>query len=350
MDPAASMHDTPGGAPTMWHLCWQAAIGREFFAEPSLYGRVRDRLIDAHRREGRVLIDYVLLPTEIHVVAEIPPGDSVGRVARAVGNVVARWVRATQPVRGPVLAGPYRAHRIGSATEQREEARMLAWRAVFLGLCVTPAHHPHGAHRIALGLTPGEGFDARPLLRVFGVSVPEARAALRAWVAQRPSDQERQVWELSRGLVLAVGSAGARRPTSAQEARRMAAAMLVAAGGAGRDGESAGGIEGALALLDLWVAAKLNLRGARALHAASDAVGARGRGLVGCLAAEHGLCSAATVARHFQRAKATLSEQMAARRASAADRQIIATPVDRIVEEALALRRVQADAAAAERR
>jgi hypothetical protein len=58
---------------------------------------------------------------------------------------------------------------------------------------------------------------------------------------------------------------------------------------------------------------------------------------VACLAVEHGLCSAATVARHFQRAKATLSEQMAACRASANDRQILSTPVQRIVEEAVAL-------------
>src|SRR5688572_4418845 len=106
MDRPAPMHETPGGAPTMWHLCWQAAVGREFFADPSLYGRIRARLIGAHRHQGRVLVDYALLPTEIHVVAEIAPGDSAGSVARAIGNVVARWVRATLPVRSPVLAGP----------------------------------------------------------------------------------------------------------------------------------------------------------------------------------------------------------------------------------------------------
>jgi len=335
------MHETPGGAPTMWHLCWQAAVGREFFADPSLYARIRARLIGAHRHKGRVLVDYALLPTEIHVVAEIAPGDSAGSVARAIGNVVARWVRATLPVRSPVLAGPYRAHRIGSAAEQREQARMLAWRAVFLGLCATPAHYPHAAYRIALGLTPGAGFDARPLLRVFGVSVPEARAALRAWVARRPSEQERQVWELTRGLVLATGSSGAQRPASAKEVRHAAAAALVAAGGNGTDG----GIDGALGLLAIWVAAKLGLRAAE-LHTTSSAAGARGRGLVGCLAAEHGLCSAAAVARYFRRAKATLSEQMAARRANPADQQILATPVDRIIEEALALRRARAKLAA----
>ncbi len=328
------MQEMPGAAPAMWHLCWQAAVGREFFPEPSLYGRIRDLLIGAHQQKGRVLVDYALLPSEIHVVAEIAPGDTAGSVARAIGNVVARWVRAAVGVRSPVLAGPYRACRIGSAVEQREQARMLAWRAVFLGLCTTPAHYPHGAYRIALGMASGAGFDARPLLRVFGVSVPEARAALRAWVSQRPSEQERQLWELTRGLVLATDSADAQRPAAAKEVRRIAAAALVAAG----DGN---GIDGALGILETWVAAKLNLNPAHALHGASNAGAARGRGLVGCLALQHGLCSAAAVARYFKRAKATLSEQMAARRSNAVDQQILATPVSRIIEEAVALRRAQ---------
>lgn len=206
---------------------------------------------------------------------------------------------------------------------------MLAWRAVFHGLCKTPAHYPHAAYRIALGMVSVQGFDVRPLLRVFGMSLPQQRDALRSWVAQRPSERERQEWELTHGLVLAAPGQGAHRPAAAKEMRRAQAAALVAAGD--------NGIAGALGILETWVAAKLDLRGAQTLHTAADGVGARGRGLVGCLAQTHGLCSAATVARHFERAKATLSEQMAARRASTEDRKIIATPVDRIIEEALAL-------------
>ena len=174
---------------------------------------------------------------------------------------------------------------------------------------------------------------------MFGISLPEARSALRAFVARRPSDEERRAWELTKGLVLAPASARARGSASAREVRRSAAAALVAAGG--------GSIEGAIEVLETWVAAKLELRTPGALHEASNAAGARGRSLVGCLAQVHGLCSAAAVARYFRRAKATLSEQMAARRASTADRQIIATPVERIVEEAAALRKARAKAAAA---
>jgi hypothetical protein len=329
MDSSVPTEAPQGDAPTTWHLCWQAAVGREFFVDPSLYGRIRERLIDAHRRPGRVLIDYTLAPTEIHVVSAIPPGDGPGGVARAVGNVVARWVREAQPLRSPVLAGPYRAHLIGSVAELRGEVRMLAWRPVMLGLCATPTHHANGALRIALGLTPAQGFDARTLLRSFGDSVPVARAALRAWLAQRPLEREWRLWELTHGLVLAQGKVGP-KPNMAREVRGMAAAALVAAAGAD-------GIDGALSLLAMWVTAKLDAQGALDIHKASDAMGVRGRALVACLAVEHGLCSAASVARYFRRAKATISEQMTACKAREADQRIIATPAHRIVEEATAL-------------
>src|SRR5258708_14507075 len=132
MDRCAGIEEEPGESPTMWHLCWQAAVGRELFVDPSLYRRVRERLIGAHRREGRILVDYVLTPTEIHVVSRLAPGDSAGRIARAVGNVVARWLRQVQPVRSPVFAGPYRAHPIASRDVLRADMRSLAWPTGFL--------------------------------------------------------------------------------------------------------------------------------------------------------------------------------------------------------------------------
>jgi len=255
-------------------------------------------------------------------------GDSAGGVARAFGNVVSRWVREVHPVRSPVLAGPHKAQPMVSLEELRHETRMLAWRPVVLGLCSTPSHYPHGALRIALGLTPSKGFDARPLLRNFGDSVPEARAALRRWIARRPSDQEWRAWELTRGLELATGSVGP-HPTMAK-AVDSAAASLIAAGGAY-------GIDGALKLLELWIIAKIQPMNGLNLHEARSAVAARGRALVGCLAVAHRLCSAASVARHFCRAKATLSEQMTVCRARPVDRVILATPLQRIIEESAAL-------------
>jgi hypothetical protein len=317
------------GTSTTWALCWQAAVGRDFFVHASLPGLIRGRLIGAHQRRGRILIDYLLLPTEIHAITAIPAGDSVGGVARAFGNVVSRWVREVQPVRSPVLAGPYRAVPIRSVDALRQEVRMLAWRPVSLDLCRTPSHYPLGALRIGLGSKGGEGFNAGPLLSHFGPTVPEARAALRRWIARRPSEQEWRQWELMRGLELATGSVG----PHATMARSVdgAAAMLIAAGGTF-------GIDGALELLERWVTAKIQPMNGLHLHEASSAMAARGRALVACLAVAHRLCSAASVARYFGRAKATLSEQMTACRLRPAARSILVTPVHRILDESEALK------------
>ena len=79
-------------------------------------------------------------------------------------------------------------------------------------------------------------------------------------------------------------------------------------------------VDGALALLTGWVAAKIQTTIVLDLHAGSSDMDARGRALVACLAVAHRLCSAASVARYFRRTKSTLSEQMAACRARSADR------------------------------
>jgi len=276
-----------------------------------------------------VLVDFVLLPTEIHAISQIRADDSIGGVARAFGNVVSRWVREAQPVRSPVLAGPYRALPIESIEALRHEVRMLAWRPVFQKSCSTSTHHPHGALRIALGLTPSKGFDARPLLSQFGESVPTARAALRSWIAKRPSEQDWRAWELTKGLELATGNVGP-HPSMAKAVDGAAATLIAAGGGYG--------IDGALELLETWVGARIQPATPLDLHTSSSALAARGRALVACLAVAHRLCSAASVARHFHRAKATLSEQMTACRLRPADRLIFGTPLRRILEEAAALR------------
>jgi hypothetical protein len=320
-----------GEGPTTWHLCWQAAVGREFFPDKSLYGRVQARLIDAHRQRGRQLLDFLLVPTEIHVVSMLPSGETPGGIARAVGNVVSRWVRQSQPISSPILAAPFRAQRLLTVEEVRAELRMLAWRPVLQGLCRTPIHHSHGALRVALGLrTSPVGFNARPMLSAFDTSVIEARAALRAWIARRPGDREVLAWELARGLRLAAGNSSPQRSV-AVDLRGTAAAMLVAEGGAA-------GIDGALEILERWVAMRLGISGPIEVLSGSDSRAVRCRALVGCLAVRHRLCSAASVARYFGRAKATISEQMAASQKRPADQQLIATPVEVILAESAAMR------------
>lgn len=307
-----------------WSLCWQAAVGRNFFLSRSLSNKIRNRLIDAHRKAGRILLDFIILPTEIHAIAIIEPGDSVGSLARGIGNVIARWTREIHPARGPVLAGPYWALRLDNEDALKHELRMLAWRPVVQRLNVSPSHHAQGALRVALGLSPSQGFNARPLLLYFGASVPAARKELRRWIARRPSEHEWRVWELKRGLEPSA-SAPASSPYLAKPIKASAAALIAA----GR----AAGVDGALTLLEAWVSAKLHAAGPLHLQRGHSANAARGRALVACLAVTHRLCSAAAVARHFGRAKSTLCEQMSACRVRGTDRALLATPVERILEE-----------------
>jgi hypothetical protein len=311
----------------MWSVTWQAAVGREFFVAPSLYARVRDRLIAAHRRPGRVLLDFLLLPAEIHVLSQLPPGDSARGVAREVGSLVSRWVKEIQPVRSPVMAGPYCSLEIPSIDDLRSEVRMLAWRPVFLGMCATPTHYPHGTLRIALGLASIQGFEPRPLLDLFGVNTSQAREALRRWIARRPSDNDLLVWEFTRGLVLVAGAITS-ASGHARTVRNDAALLLVAGG--------TKSLAGALRLLDVWVTARL---------ASSDDTpsgplkvrSAQVRALVACLAVQHRLCSASEAARRFGRAKSTLSEQMSSCRRRPEFAEVLATPVPQIIAEGAAL-------------
>lgn len=125
-------------------------------------------------------------------------------------------------------------------------------------------------------------------------------------------------------------SHGHPEPMGFRPVKTPGAAALVAAAGAG-------GVEAALGLLAAWVGWKTGMRPLD-LRQGQDAQSARGRALVARLAIEHRLCSSAFVGRYFGRAKATISEQVAASRRRIEDTGIVATPVARILEELTALR------------
>jgi transposase-like protein len=316
---------------TTWSLSWQATVGRDFLASKELIERVRQRLIRAHQAPGRLLLYFVLLPLEIHAVARIEAGESVASITRSFNHVLSRWVREAQPMRGPVFAGPCHIEPIKSEAALRSEIRMLAWRPVRRTSCKIATHYPHAALRVALGAKPGEGFNAGPLRAVFGESKAEARAAIRRCIRTAPTDEEWRVWELMRGLELPEEHVGSKPVKVLTKPVDVAAASLIVAGGSLR-------IDDALRMLEEWVIAKIHLGNSIDLHRRSSMLTARGRALVACLAVSHRLCSAASVARHFGRAKGTLSEQMKACRSRPADRLILAMPLSRILEESAALR------------
>lgn len=308
-----------------WHLVWGAAYGHSFTALPALCEWIRDRLVEVHRRRQRELVDFLLLPCEVHVVSRLQTDDDPVRLAREVGPAVARRMRRDSRYEGPVLRGRYLCHRVQTDDDLRDDVRMLAWRPVMAGLCSAPSYHVHCALRVALGRSSGDGFDPRPLLALFHPRVPQAREALAALVARRPTAQQVAYWELRRGLS-SVEACVDRRPVDVGGPGMQAddAARLVAAGRRG--------IDGALTLLETWVHRRMAADGLTPSLAA-----ARRRALVACLAVDRGVCPAAVVARRYRRARSTLSEQMAACRRRPPDALLLRIPTFRIVEEVLGM-------------
>jgi hypothetical protein len=322
-------HSVPIPATSVvWHIVWQLVEGNDLLASPALAGRIRARLLAAHRQAGRELLYYLLTSGEMHLLSRLPAGESPSDVARAIGNIVARWVRQAQDVPGVVFAGRFRAFAIASDEAAREEVRMLAWRPVTLGLCKVPTHHVSSSLRTTLGRRRAEGFVVLNPLRLFGARVPDGRAALAAWVAMRPSAIDIRQWELTRGMALAPGAAGMFSSVT-RPVRGLAAALVAAS--------QPQGIDGALLLLERWVVARLGLRDRDGLLAPHSLAGARVHALVAILAVQLDLCSAASVARHFRRAKATLSERMATCRHAPEDRAILGLPLERVVDDAIGL-------------
>ena len=309
---------------TTWHLCWKTAIGRDLVSGPKLTEKITHRLMEAHQRRGRALLYYLLTSTEIHVISHVAPDDSPREVAREVATIVARWVRERQGVRGPVFADRYRAHEVRTDAELKYEVRMLAWRPVTTGQCSKPLVHVNSSLRTTLGLRRAYGFESRALLSVFGATVLEAREAMRRLIRRRPSRAELREWELNHGLAIAVGAAGASFGM-AREVDGPAAALVAAS--ATQD------IDGALTLLEQWVAFRLELPEGQDISTLPGSAGVRARALVAGLAVQASLCPAASVARHFNRARATLSEQMAASRLREEDRQILGAPMRLILDE-----------------
>ncbi len=319
------MPHCPTGPQLNWHLQWQAAEGQTFVPIAGLAERIRDRLVSAHERRGRVLIDFTILPTEIHLISGIFNGDSPGAIAGAIGNFVSRWVREARRSRSPVMGGPFQSCRLRSDDEVRQEIRMLAWRPVVLGLCRGPTFHPHGALRVALGRRHRQGFDTRPMLRFFGPETTAARLALTAFVLDRPSSLEWQAWELARGLARAP-SHGGPQPSGFREVKTHEAAALLAMAGEG-------GVEGALGLLGQWVSLKLGAPGGFDLVKDRSGPAAQARAVIARIASRHLLCSSAFVAGCFKRGKSTLCEQVAASRMREVDNKLVATPMKTILTE-----------------
>lgn len=314
-----------------WSLSWQAAPGRDFLAHESLAVRIRHRLMAAHSQPGRQLLYYVLMPTEIHVVARVNDGETIVSIVRSCSHILSRWVREVHVRRGPVFAAKYHAESLDSRQALRREVLMLAWRPVKLGLCARPMLYANAALNVVVGAKSGDGFDVKPLLAVYGEFIGTARSALEASLRVGPTDEAWRAWELSRGLELPVVQQDLVSAAALPRSVDAAAASLIAAGGSYS-------VEGALQLLEAWVCAKIASGGGLDAPTGLRRQRVRARALVACLAVDHRVCSAVFVARYYGCTKGTLSVQMSPCRTRPNDRKLLSTPLDRILQDAEVLR------------
>jgi len=322
-----------GEASKVWHIWWQAVVGRDLICDTPLARQIRTRLLGAHLAHGRELLYYLILPREIHLLSLLPKGDSAASLGNGLSNMIAKRVRQADGMLGAVFRDRYQSQCIDDKEGLLATVRMLAWRPVAEGQSTAPSNFPHTALRSILGLNLGEGLHATALLEFLGETVPLGRIALRQALTTQPSDLEVLQWELSKGLVPARGAVG----TAGSVARRVSgsAAALVAA-------SASKNIDGALHLLELWVATRFGLP-APSLADQGGLLASRARALVASLAVQFGLCPASYTAGYFGRAKATLSEQMKSLRSRPADKAILAIPADKIVREAVELAAHQND-------
>lgn len=314
-----------------WSLSWQAAPGRDFLAHERMADKIRDRLVDAHRQPGRLLLYYVVMPVEIHVVARIEGQESVVSIVRSCSHILSRWVREVHVRRGPAFAAKCRAASLDSVHALRREIQMLAWRPVRLGLSANPSLYLHSAMKAVMDGKSGENFDAKPLLAAFGEVADAARVSLDASLRARPSDEAWRAWELKRGLEQPTTQQSFVSATAMPRSVDAGAAALIAAGGSY-------GVEDALSLLEAWVCARIDPAGRLNAPTGLRRQRVRARALVACLAVDHRVCSAVFVARHYGCTKGTLSVQMTHCRTRPQDRKLLESPLERILQDAMELR------------
>lgn len=317
-----------GEAFRVWHVSWQLMLGRDLLRSSALAERIVRRLIAAHDALGRELLFYLVLRREIHLISLLPATDSPASLAVGVANVIGKWLRQADGQIGPVFVGPCRAEPIERIESLCADIRMLAWRPVSTGMRDAPTNYAFGALRPLVGMSLPGGFRTGPLFELLGSNVPQDRALIRRIMSTPPTELDVLQWEMVKGLVPARGTLGP-DGTMTRFVHGPAATLVAAS----QDKN----IDGALKILVRWVDVKLGLRGGHGSASNGGPEGARGRALVASLALRLGLCSAASVARYFGRAKATLSEQMTASSARRPDRAILATPPDQIVREAIAI-------------
>lgn len=75
-----------------WLFSYEAAAGRKFYSRRRQYESLRHCILDSLRRNRRILIDYAVLPREIHLIIEVAAGETTA--AGREGNRPGHWAQS----------------------------------------------------------------------------------------------------------------------------------------------------------------------------------------------------------------------------------------------------------------
>lgn len=156
------------------HLSQRGNNQQPIFGEPVDYELMRSLLVEQCREAGVTLHAYVLLPTELHLLATPANGDSLARMMQGIGRRYVRHFNRRAGRSGTLWEGRYRCAPLQA---ERFLLAFMAWMdrlPVQAGLATEPAHWAPSSHRHYVGQAQDRAVSPHPLYWALG-NTPFAR-------------------------------------------------------------------------------------------------------------------------------------------------------------------------------
>jgi REP element-mobilizing transposase RayT len=160
----------------IYHVYNRLARGEQVFAVEGEAARFVELLREVMRRDEVTVFAWCLMSNHYHLALRTGPV-SLDRPMRSLQQRVTRGVNTRRRVHGPLWQGRYRAKLVD---DQRYLDGLLVYihlNPVTAGLVGDPAEHPWSGHRELVGMDRDPIVDLDEVLRVFGTTRRQARAA-----------------------------------------------------------------------------------------------------------------------------------------------------------------------------
>ena len=133
------------------HVAQRAADGRIVFVDEDDYAFFTALLGDAVRLEGLALHAYVLLPTQVRLLATPPDARTIGRVMQFIGRRYVPYLNRKTRLSGSLWDRRYRSTLIDADAHLLEAMHYIERRAIDEGLVTTPENWRWSSHAHHVG-------------------------------------------------------------------------------------------------------------------------------------------------------------------------------------------------------